>query len=200
MVSRVRISRRAPSSSRARPDRVRDGEAVPFARGFPPVSSPDAHVLVLGSLPGEASIAARQYYAQPRNAFWPIMGELVGAAPHLDYAERLERLRASGIALWDVLAAGERRGSLDSSIVPSTMIINDFRTFFATHRRIRFVAFNGTMASELFRRRVLPTLPPEIAAFESARLPSTSPANASYSYARKLEAWRAVLGPYLAGR
>lgn len=199
-MSRVRISRRAPSSSRARPDRVRDGEAVPFARGFPPVSSPDAHVLVLGSLPGEASIAARQYYAQPRNAFWPIMGELVGAAPHLDYAERLERLRASGIALWDVLAAGERRGSLDSSIVPSTMIINDFRTFFATHRRIRFVAFNGTMASELFRRRVLPTLPPEIAAFESARLPSTSPANASYSYARKLEAWRAVLGPYLAGR
>src|SRR5690606_15072124 len=98
VVSRVRISRRAPSSSRARPDRVRDGEAVPFARGFPPVSSPDAHVLVLGSLPGEASIAARQYYAQPRNAFWPIMGELVGAAPPLDYAERLERLRASGPA------------------------------------------------------------------------------------------------------
>lgn len=198
MVSGARIRRRA--SARARLDRVRDGEPVPFARGFPPVSAPDAHVLVLGSLPGEASIAAQQYYAQPRNAFWAIMGELVGAAPHLDYAERLERLRSSGIALWDVLAAGERRGSLDSSIVPSTMIINDFRTFFATHRKIRFVALNGTMAWELWRRRVLPTLPPEIGALELVRLPSTSPANASYSYARKLEAWRAVLGPRLERR
>jgi len=176
-------------------NRVRD--AAPLARGFPPVSAPDAHVLVLGSLPGERSIAAQQYYAQPRNAFWAIMGELCGAAPDLEYPRRLERLRASGIALWDVRAGGERRASLDASIVPLSIILHDFATFLAAHPRIRLVAFNGTMAAELYRRRVLPTLPAEVAALASVRLPSTSPANASYSYARKLEAWRGVLAPFL---
>ena len=169
------------------------GPSAPLACGFPPVSSPDARVLVLGSLPGEKSIEMQQYYAQARNAFWPIMGELCGAWPSLPYPERLERLRAAGIALWDVLAAGERRGSLDSAIVPSTMVINDFASFFASHPRIRFVSFNGTMAAQLFTKRVLPTLPAKYAALEMTRLPSTSPANASYSFERKLAAWTAAL-------
>lgn len=173
--------------------RVADGAVAPLARGFPPVSSPDARVLVLGSLPGEKSIEMQQYYAQARNAFWPIMGELCGASPSLVYPRRLERLRAAGIALWDVLAAGERRGSLDSAIVPSSMVVNDFAAFFAAHPAIRFVAFNGSKAAELFRRRVLPTLPGEYARLEMTRLPSTSPANASYSFERKLASWTAAL-------
>ncbi|HEX6995890.1 MAG TPA: DNA-deoxyinosine glycosylase [Gammaproteobacteria bacterium] len=174
------------------------GPPAPLACGFPPVSSPDARVLVLGSLPGEKSIEMQQYYAQARNAFWPIMGELCGASPSLPYPRRLERLRAAGIALWDVLAAGERRGSLDSAIVPSSMVINDFAAFFAAHPAIRFVSFNGSMAAQLFMKRVLPTLPPEYAALETMRLPSTSPANASYSFERKLAAWTAALRDRLA--
>lgn len=193
----ARKGRRAPTAPTRAARARRAPETAPLARGFPPVSAPGAHVLVLGSLPGERSIEQQQYYAQPRNAFWSIMGELCGAAPHLEYAERLERLRAAGIALWDVLAGGERRGSLDASIVPSSIVVNDFAAFFAAHPRIRFVAFNGTMAAELYRRRVLPTLPAHVAALASVRLPSTSPANASYSYARKREAWLAVLAPLL---
>lgn len=190
-----RAARRRPSRVRsAARSRVVDADPpAPLACGFPPVSSPDACVLVLGSLPGEKSIEMQQYYAQARNAFWPIMGELCGAWPSLPYPRRLERLRAAGIALWDVLAAGERRGSLDSAIVPSTMVINDFASFFAAHPGIRFVSFNGSMAAQLFMKRVLPTLPAEHAALEMTRLPSTSPANASYSFERKLAAWTAAL-------
>jgi TDG/mug DNA glycosylase family protein len=177
--------------------RGRTPPRAPFARGFPPVSSPDARVLVLGSLPGEKSIEMQQYYAQARNAFWRIMGELCGAGPSLPYPLRLERLRSAGIALWDVLAAGERRGSLDSAIVPSSIVVNDFATFFAAHPEIRFVSFNGSKAAELFQRRVLPTLPPQYSRLEMTRLPSTSPANASYSFDKKLELWAAALGDKL---
>lgn len=188
-----RGARRGTSRARSAARVADAGSPVPLACGFPPVSSPDARVLVLGSLPGEKSIEMQQYYAQARNAFWPIMGELCGAWPSLPYPRRLERLRAAGIALWDVLAAGERRGSLDSAIVPSSMVINDFAAFFAAHPGIRFVSFNGSMAAQLFVKRVLPTLPAKYAALEMTRLPSTSPANASYSFERKLAAWTAAL-------
>jgi double-stranded uracil-DNA glycosylase len=100
------------------------------------VSDVRARVLILGSLPGRRSIADAEYYAQPRNAFWHILGELAGAGPDLDYPHRLERMKAAGIALWDVLAAGERPGSLDSAIVRSSIVINDIGDFLATHRDI----------------------------------------------------------------
>jgi double-stranded uracil-DNA glycosylase len=192
--------RRPKSGRRPRAATAGIDAPVPFARGFPPVASPGASVLVLGSLPGEKSLEMQQYYAQPRNAFWPIMGELCGASASLGYTRRLECLRAAGIALWDVLEAGNRRGSLDASIVRSSIIVNDFPAFFAAHPRIRFVSFNGTMAAELYRRHVLPTLPAHVVSLDSQRLPSTSPANASYSYARKLEIWRSALGPRLERR
>jgi double-stranded uracil-DNA glycosylase len=165
--------------------------------GFPPIAAPDARVLVLGSLPGRMSLAMQQYYAQPQNAFWKIMGRLFGAAPELAYERRVELLCSRQIAVWDVLAAGERAGSLDSAIVPSSIVVNDFAAFFAAHREIRLVCFNGSKAAELYRRRVVPGLQPAPAALETRRLPSTSPAHAARSLAVKLELWRAALAPVI---
>ena len=169
--------------------------------GFPPIVGAGARVLVLGSLPGRKSLEMREYYAQPQNAFWRIMGALLGAGPELAYALRLERLCAHGIAVWDVLAAGEREGSsLDAAIVPSTMVVNDFAGFFARHGAIELVCFNGNTAATLFRRRVLPKLPAPAAALEMRVLPSTSPAYASLRFEQKLESWSEALRSFLQSR
>lgn len=161
-----------------------------IAQGLAPVAARDARVLVLGSMPGAVSLAAARYYAHPRNHFWPIMGELLGALPSLPYEERLERMREAGIALWDVLDRCEREGSLDSSIRDATAQANDFAAFFGDHRAIRTVLFNGAKAEAAYRR-----LAPPLADFgiASQRLPSTSPANASVAPAAKLAAWRNAL-------
>jgi TDG/mug DNA glycosylase family protein len=164
--------------------------------GFPPIADARARVLVLGSLPGRKSLELQQYYAQPQNAFWRIMGELFGAGPALPYAARLDKLRAHGVAVWDVLAAGEREGSLDAAIVPSTIVVNDFLQFFATHRELRLICFNGNTAAGLFRRKVRPGLDPEWAAIEARVLPSTSPAHAGLRFEQKLERWAAVLSRF----
>ncbi len=147
-------------------------------------------MLVLGSMPGKESLRQRQYYAHPANAFWRIMGEIAGAHPALPYAERLEKLKASGIALWDVLHSCEREGSLDSDIAEEEA--NDFATFFARHPGITHVFFNGAKAEQSFRRFVAgkQKVPP----LEFHRLPSTSPAHAGMRYADKLRAWRAAIG------
>jgi hypoxanthine-DNA glycosylase len=166
-----------------------------LAVGFPPVADGQARVLVLGSLPGRKSLELHQYYAQPHNAFWKIMGVLFGAEPRLPYDARLARLRAHQVALWDVLAAGEREGSLDSAIVPASIVVNDFAAFFARYRRIRLVCFNGGTAAELFRRKVVADLAPEWAALETRALPSTSPAYASLRFEQKLAQWSAALAP-----
>ncbi len=162
--------------------------------GFPPIEDSRARVLVLGSLPGRKSLEMREYYAQPYNAFWRIMGELFGAGPELEYPARLVRLRAHGIAVWDVLAAGEREGSLDSSIVRASVVVNDFGSFLAQHRDVRLICFNGNTAAGLFKRKVLPGLAPEWAALEQRALPSTSPAYASLRFEQKLAHWREALG------
>lgn len=159
--------------------------------GFPPVAGPDARLLILGSMPGIASLHADRYYAHPRNAFWPIMGKQLGFSPELPYAERLARLKAAGIALWDVIAACERTGSLDANIAGDTVRVNDFSAFFAVHRGICRVAFNGAAAETAFRRHVLPRLPGLDLAM--IRLPSTSPAHAGMTLADKEAAWSAIL-------
>lgn len=125
------------------------------------------------------------------------MGVLFDAGPQLPYAERLRRLVAHRVAVWDVLAAGRRPGSLDSSIDTSTAVVNDFELFFARHGGIRLICFNGTKAAELYRRRVLPTLGPTAAALESRLLPSTSPAHASLNFEAKLARWSRELLPVL---
>ena len=160
-------------------------------RGFPPVVAAGARILVLGSMPGAASLAAGEYYAHPRNAFWRIMGDLIGAGPALPYARRLERLAAAGIALWDVIGACERLGSLDADIVPASIRVNDFAGFFAVHPAISRIFFNGAAAEAAFRRHVLPALDGRVLRLQ--RLPSTSPAHAARGYAEKLAAWSAIV-------
>ena len=169
----------------------------PRLHGFAPVATARARVLILGSMPGKASLAAEQYYAHPQNQFWRILGELAGAGRELPYPERLHRLQAAGIALWDVLASCTRPGSLDADICPASMMANDFGPFFAAHPGLRRICFNGATAEALFRRRVLPglPLPPGCTV---RRLPSTSPAHAALPYARKLELWRDALAPFSA--
>lgn len=156
--------------------------------GLPPVVSPTTRLLVLGSFPGTASLAARQYYAHPRNHFWPIVTTLLaddpGAVMALDYAARCAWLLQQGLGLWDVYAACERRGSLDSAIRQAQT--NDFHALRARCPGLRAIAHNG---SESFRHaRHTAALGVSV-----VRLPSTSPTNASWSLERKLTAWRAAL-------
>ena len=163
-------------------------------RSFPPIARRDARLLVLGSMPGVASLAAGQYYAHPRNAFWPIMAALFGADPSLAYARRVVCLKLHGIAVWDVLQFCERKGSLDADIRSDGLRANDFAAFLHAHPRIVRVAFNGAAAQRLYQREVLPTLSGHARDLPTTRLPSTSPAHASLNFAAKLAAWRAVLG------
>ncbi len=157
-------------------------------RCFMPAGNAGAKVLILGSMPGKKSLELNQYYGNPLNSFWKIMGELVGAHPYLPYEERLRALKASGIALWDVLASCTRESSQDAHIRQESA--NDFTSFFASHAQITQVFFNGGKAEQCFRRFVQDkqALPP----LDLHRLPSTSPAHAGMRYADKLQAWRAV--------
>jgi len=167
--------------------------ARPPARisGFPPIENPSARVLILGSMPSEASLRAGQYYAHPQNLFWRILGEILGAAHDAPYADRLRMLKSNGIALWDVLASCVREGSLDSDIATDSLQPNDFIPFLTKHSRIERVLFNGAKAEACFRRHVAPSL--EGRSIRYLRLPSTSPANASIAYARKIADWRDAL-------
>lgn len=174
-----------------------DSASDDYAVGFAPVRAGRPAVLILGSLPGRVSLERGQYYAQPRNSFWPIMGELFGAGPELDYPARLERLTAHSIALWDVLASGSRPGSLDASIDRSSMVVNDIGGLLERSSAVELVCFNGKTAEALYRRKIVPTLDAALAAIETRALPSTSPAYAALPYARKLAAWTAALRPYL---
>jgi double-stranded uracil-DNA glycosylase len=158
--------------------------------GFPPIAAADASLLVLGSMPGKASLRANQYYAHPRNAFWQIIESLFGIDRTLPYEVRCAQLMAQRIAIWDVLQTCTRSGSLDSDIERSSIIANDFPAFFAAHPDIRAIYFNGAMAEQVFRRYATDFLPEALQRLPTVRLPSTSPANATYSFDRKLAAWR----------
>lgn len=159
-------------------------------QGFAPVAQAGARVLVLGSMPGVASLRQGRYYAHPRNAFWPIAASVFGFDPGLNYAQRLHALQAAGVALWDVLQACERPGSLDADIRGDTLVANDFAAFLERHPAIVRVCFNGAKAAALYRRHVLPGLAVPL---EYMDLPSTSPAHAAASFEHKLAAWRRAL-------
>jgi double-stranded uracil-DNA glycosylase len=150
---------------------------------FPPIVSEGSKLLILGSMPGELSLKAGQYYAHPRNAFWHVMGELFGAGPLLPYLERVVLLQSVGVALWDTLQACKRPGSLDASITEE--VANDFPGLFAKYPNITHVFFNGGKPEKAFRRHVRPALREDRLVF--ARLPSTSPAHAAMRLEAKVQ-------------
>lgn len=159
-------------------------------------------MLILGSMPGIASLDAHRYYAHPRNAFWPIMEALLGTTLADDerlYPRRLQMLRQAGVALWDVMHRCTRPGSLDSSIDAQSIEVNDFPAFFIAHPRIELIACNGATAYKEYRGRVLPALDDAWAQCPIVRLPSTSPAMASLGLSAKIAIWRQALGPVLTG-
>jgi double-stranded uracil-DNA glycosylase len=158
---------------------------------FNPIADQSASMLILGSIPGVLSLKANQYYAHPRNAFWRIMANICGFDVAQPYENRTKALKASGIALWDVLHSCVRSGSLDSAIQAGSREPNDFKSFFSDHPNIKLVGFNGKEAEKSFNRYVLPSL--SITNISFVSLPSTSPAHA-VSLEKKVELWRIALG------
>lgn len=161
------------------------------ARSFPPIEGGNARVLILGSMPGQASLAARQYYAHPRNAFWRIVTELLGLDAATPYEGRVFALKEARIAVWDVLRTCTREGSLDARIERDSQVANNFHSFFRAHPGITRVFFNGAKSQECFMRHVLQDMGNDSITY--TRLPSTSPAHASLSFEQKLKAWRIIL-------
>jgi hypoxanthine-DNA glycosylase len=152
--------------------------------GLAPVCSPEARLLVLGSFPGEASLRAQQYYGHPRNHFWPLLAALWGQdLPAMPYAQRIAVAKARGLAIWDVYASCEREGSLDSAIRAAEP--NDLAGLVRRLPRLQAIAHNGGESARSMKITQGLGLP-------VYRLPSTSPANASWSFERKLAAWREV--------
>lgn len=164
-----------------------------LSHGFAPVARLDARLLILGSMPGVASLDAMEYYAFPLNVFWKIMADLFSVGPELDYLLRLQKLTENHIALWDVIEACHRPGSLDSAISDDGMMTNDFSGFFAQHPRITHIYFNGQKAAGLFKKKVAAGLTRH---YEYLSLPSTSPAYAAIPYAAKLKAWSVIKADY----
>jgi hypoxanthine-DNA glycosylase len=160
----------------------RNASAAPAKRSFPPIVDAQACMLVLGTLPGEESLRRGEYYAHPRNLFWPVIFALFGEPPALNYAQRLAFLTAHRIAVWDVCEMGEREASADSTIRMERP--NAIGRLLDQHPRIRAVAFNGTGARRLhdrhFQRR---------AGLTYLALPSTSPAHATIDFSAKLARW-----------
>jgi hypoxanthine-DNA glycosylase len=168
--------------------------------GFSPIVAPQSRVLILGSMPGVESLRQQEYYAHPRNAFWLIMGELIGAGPELDYAERIALLKRNRISLWDVLDRCVRPGSLDGDIERKSETVNPLVDFCREQPGLRALAFNGRKARETFQRHFFKKDPVFWQDFQLIDLPSTSPAYASLRPLVKLEIWRKRLQPVLSAK
>jgi hypoxanthine-DNA glycosylase len=159
---------------------------TPLLEGFRPVVDDNASLLILGSFPSVLSLASRQYYGNPRNAFWPITAALFGFDASAPYETRLTALQSAGVALWDVLHQCRRIGSSDAKIDMKILVANDFGQLFTAYRSITRVCFNGRVAERLFGQLV--DVDPVV---EYLLLPSTSPARAMAAD-QKLRAWRAI--------
>ncbi|MCF8179387.1 MAG: DNA-deoxyinosine glycosylase [Sulfuritalea sp.] len=153
--------------------------------GLPPLLDARARVLILGSFPSKASLAAGQYYAHPQNQFWRILGAVLGQElANMEYADRIAAASAAGIAIWDVYASCSREGSLDASIRDA--VTNRLADLKKSAPALRLICFNGRTAAKHMREV-------EALGYAVAVLPSTSPANASWRFESKLDAWRKAL-------
>ena len=159
-----------------------------ICRNFEPVFTPDAHVLIVGSMPSVKSLEENQYYAHPRNAFWPILFDVFGAEPTQDYEKKKALIRENGLALWDAAACCEREGSLDSAM--REIVYSDFDSLYAQCPRIHTVLCNGAAAHTLFLKSGA------AAGRTVLRMPSTSPAY-TMAYAKKLGIWEKALKDHL---
>lgn len=166
--------------------------------GLPPVVASDCRVLILGSMPGAASLLAARYYAHPRNRFWPLMAALADVPAEATYGERLVALQRAGIGLWDVIGECRRAGSLDSAIVRGSERANALVPLIVSLGQLRVIALNGATAASLFRRHVEPHLPELRQPVQRIALPSTSPAHAAMGLEALREAW-SVLAPWREG-
>lgn len=159
---------------------------------FAAIAATDARVLILGSMPGALSLDRQEYYAHPRNSFWFIIGQLLSASPGLDYQQKKQLLIANHIAVWDVLKACERTGSLDSSIKSDTVVTNEFELFFSRHPDIKTVFFNGARAEKEYLSHIASLQNIQSLHLDYHRLPSTSPAHAAMTREQKLSVWHLV--------
>ncbi len=164
-----------------------------YIYSFAPIVDDNARILILGSMPGQASLSANQYYAHQRNAFWHIMAELLQFDPDAPYAEKTKALQSAHIALWDVLQSCKRKGSLDAMIETDTQTPNNFQSFFHTDNKINHIFFNGCKAETCFNRYVSQKI--DLDSMQLTRLPSTSPAHATLSFEHKREIWLSTIGP-----
>ncbi|GGC06541.1 DNA-deoxyinosine glycosylase [Marinobacterium zhoushanense] len=162
------------------------------AVSFMPQWREDARVLILGSMPGTASLSAQQYYAHPRNAFWPIMAQLCGFSVELPYAARITALKASGVALWDVIGRCHRPGSLDSSIDTDSIEPNDLAELIQRLPQLSLIGCNGATAHKLLYRQWPELISVLHGRIQILRLPSTSPAHAAMAYEQKLHYWQVI--------
>jgi hypoxanthine-DNA glycosylase len=153
----------------------------PMREGLPPIIGAGARVLILGSFPSERSLVAGEYYANRRNQFWPLLGEVFGFDAEVPYPQRIAAVQAHRVALWDVVHSCRRQGSMDNKIDRKTLVINDFGALLAEHPTVERVFVNGLTAFELFERHVETELP-------AVRLPSSSGA-LPMTFADKLARW-----------
>ncbi len=161
--------------------------------GFPAIADKHARILILGSMPSVKSLEKQQYYAHPRNAFWPIMLALFNIDKELNYQQRCQCLVKNNVAVWDALKSCQRQGSLDQHIDTSSMIANDFNLFLQQHNQIQTIFFNGAKAEQVFKQHVVPNLDKPFKQLSQTRLPSTSPAHAAMTFEQKCQQWQQIL-------
>jgi TDG/mug DNA glycosylase family protein len=167
------------------PTAIQLDAALPVLTGLAPVTNKQTRILLLGSFPGAASLAAQQYYGHPRNQFWKLLAAVLDIdLVTMPYPQRLKALLANNIGLWDVIAACERSGSLDSAIRNAQH--NDFAPLKKRCPNLKRVCFNGKTSGKLEAAFAE-------AGFETLVLPSSSPANASWSFEQKLAVWRGIV-------
>ncbi len=159
---------------------------------FEPVIGTNPRILILGSMPGVVSLREVHYYANPRNAFWPIMAELFGIEIDFNYEHRIAQIKQHPVILWDTIKTCHREGSLDSSIRKDQLEANDIPSLLNRYTEIRLVACNGATSEKYFSQLVKPKLSVDHR-IEVKRLPSTSPANAGMTFDQKLSNWREIL-------